>query len=395
MRDVDGYLDLYLKENILQSETILRMRHVIREFSVRAPKVLVTKCIDGRVHGSKLKGYPVTTIRFGRTDGNIVSTNLNNFWFWNRIDRLINDAICNTPNTPALFIAYMHRSDLPGLGCAAHNHDDQAAQKAIREQTEAVRKMFRKDRLYVMEGITNTDTMAEILIFEDGNRLDSAKLINEFGFLHPSEVFHDDFLRHPIKDPSTARFVGFKTPEELLKEPSLPFFNDFQTALCMKSYLLREISSVIVSDDFGSQKIFRQDLFQAIVRKLFSIRDLPPLLIPALSYQTLWNITYSLYHRQKLERLTESERWKILDHAEELICYGDGFELLQRNKAILVKTGRGNDTDALKVAKKVLEKNRQKLSETGPILVHLNVEISGELSSWEDINENIASKTNT
>lgn len=395
MQEVHRYLDQYLEENILQSETIHRMQHVIHEFSSRAPKVLVTKCIDGRVHGSKLKGYPVTTIRFGRTDGNIVSTNLNNFWFWNRIDRLINDAICNTPNTPALFIAYMHRSDLPGLGCAAHNHDDIAARKAIREQTQAVRKIFRKDRLYVMEGITNTDTMAETLIFEDGNSLDTTEIIRDFGFEHSSDIFHRAFLKYPIKDPSTARYVNFKTPEELLAEPELLFYNDFQTALCMKSYLIREVTSIVVSDDFASQKLIQPDLFNALIQKLFAVKDLPPLLIPALLYQSLWNIAYSLYHGRKISFLNDTEKWKILDHAEELICYGDGFELLQRNKAILVKTGRGNDTDALNVARKVLEKNRSKQSETGPILIHLNVEISGELSSWEDINENIASKTNT
>ncbi|TGK16284.1 hypothetical protein [Leptospira kmetyi] len=395
MQEVHRYLDQYLEENILQSETIHRMQHVIHEFSSRAPKVLVTKCIDGRVHGSKLKGYPVTTIRFGRTDGNIVSTNLNNFWFWNRIDRLINDAICNTPNTPALFIAYMHRSDLPGLGCAAHNHDDIAARKAIREQTQAVRKIFRKDRLYVMEGITNTDTMAETLIFEDGNSLDTTEIIRDFGFEHSSDIFHRAFLKYPIKDPSTARYVNFKTPEELLAEPELLFYNDFQTALCMKSYLIREVTSIVVSDDFASQKLIQPDLFNALIQKLFAVKDLPPLLIPALLYQSLWNIAYSLYHGSKISFLNDTEKWKILDHAEELICYGDGFELLQRNKAILVKTGRGNDTDALNVARKVLEKNRSKQSETGPILIHLNVEISGELSSWEDINENIASKTNT
>lgn len=395
VQEVHRYLDQYLEENILQSETIHQMKHVIHEFSVRAPKVLVTKCIDGRVHGSKLKGYPVTTIRFGRTDGNIVSTNLNNFWFWNRIDRLINDAACNTPNTPALFIAYMHRSDLPGLGCAAHNHDDQAARKAIQEQTQAVRKMFRKDRLYVMEGITNTDSMAEILIFEDGTRLDTTEFIDNFDFKYPSDIFHKAFLKYPIKDPATARYVGFKTPEELFEEPELRFFNDFQTALCMKSYLIRETASIVVSDDFESQKLIQPDLFNALIQKLFSVKDLPPLLIPALLYQSIWNITYSLNHRRKLSFLKEEEKWRILDHAEELICYGDGFELLQRNKAILVKTGRGNDTDALNVARRVLEKNRSKQPATEPILIHLNVEISGELSAWEDINENIASKINT
>lgn len=395
MQEVHQYLNQYLEENILQSETIHRMKHVIREFSIRAPKVLVTKCIDGRVHGSKLKGYPVTTIRFGRTDGNIVSTNLNNFWFWNRIDRLINDATCNTPNTPALFIAYMHRSDLPGLGCAAHNHDDHAARKAIQEQTQAVRKIFRKDRLYVMEGITNADSMAETLIFENGSALDTTEFIRNFDFQGCSDIFHKAFLKFPLKDTSTARYVGFKTPEELFAEPELAFFNDFQTALCMKSYLIREIIGIVVSDDFASQKLIQPDLFNALAQKLFSVKDLPPLLIPALLYQSIWNIAYSLYHKRKLSNLNETEKWKILDHAEELICYGDGFELLQRNKAILVKTGRGNDTDALNVARKVLEKNRAKQSEKGPILVHLNIEISGELSAWEDINENIASKTNT
>ncbi|EJO69965.1 MULTISPECIES: hypothetical protein [Leptospira] len=395
MQEVHQYLDRYLEENILQSETIHRMKHVIHEFSIRAPKVLVTKCIDGRVHGSKLKGYPVTTIRFGRTDGNIVSTNLNNFWFWNRIDRLINDATCNTPNTPALFIAYMHRSDLPGLGCAAHNHDELAARKAIQEQTQVVRKIFKKDRLYVMEGITNTDSMAETLIFENGTVLDTTEFIQDFDFKRCSDIFHRSFLKYPLKDSSTARYVGFKTPEELLSEPELLFFNDFQTSLCMKTYLIREVTGIIVSDDFASQKLIQPDLFNALTQKLFSVKDLPPLLIPALLYQSVWNITYSLYHKRKLSDLNEVERWKILDHAEELICYGDGFELLQRNKAILVKTGRGNDIDALNVARKVLEKNRTKQSDQSPILIHLNIEISGELSAWEDINENISSKMNT
>ncbi|EMO30459.1 hypothetical protein LEP1GSC170_2878 [Leptospira interrogans serovar Bataviae str. HAI135] len=163
----------------------------------------------------------------------------------------------------------------------------------------------------------------------------------------------------------------------------------------MKTYLIREVTGIIVSDDFVSQKLIQPDLFNALTQKLFSVKDLPPLLIPALLYQSVWNITYSLYHKRKLSDLNEVQRWKILDHAEELICYGDGFELLQRNKAILVKTGRGNDIDALNVARKVLEKNRAKQSDQNPILVHLNIEISGELSAWEDINENISSKTNT
>ncbi len=395
MKQANEYIDRYLRENIQQSETIQRMKHVIREFSLRAPKVLVTKCIDGRVHGSKLKGYPATTIRFGRTDGNIVSTSLNNFWFWNRIDRIVNNALCNTPNMPALFIAYMHRSDIPGLGCAAHGGNDEAALAAIKEQAAAVRKIYPREQLYVIEGITNTDTMAETLLFEDGSVLDTQQIIAEFGFREPSEIFHSVFLKYPIKDPAIAKNVGFKIPEELFSGKISSFFDEFQISLSMKSFLIREISAIVSTGEFESQRLIQPDLLNALYYKLSQVKGLPASLIPALLYQIIWNISYSIYQKRKLASLGSEERWRHLDHAEEIICYGEGFELLQRNKAILVKTGRGDDIDALLVAKKVLEKNRQKEAKPYPIIVHLNVENSGELRSWEDFNENISSRMNT
>ncbi|TGK02510.1 hypothetical protein EHO58_17900 [Leptospira selangorensis] len=389
------YIDQYLKENILQSETIHRMKHVIREFSLRTPKVLVTKCIDGRVHGSKLKGYPVTTIRFGRTDGNIVSTNLNNFWFWNRIDRVVNDALCNTPGMPALFIAYMHRSDIPGLGCAAHGGNEEAARAAIKNQTDAVRKVFPKEQLYVIEGITNTDLMSETLIFDDGTIIDSQEIVANFGFNEPSEIFHSAFLKYQIKDPAISKNVGFKTPEELFSGMVPDFYADFQTSLSLKSFLIREISAIISAGEIEIQKLVQPDLFHAVYQKLSGIKDLPSTLLPSLLYQIIWNVAYTLNQKRKLSKLAAEERWKHLDHAEELICYGEGFELLQRNKAVLVKTGRGDDTDALLVAKKVLDKNRQNDPKPYPAIVHLNVEVSGELRTWEDFNENVSSRVNT
>ncbi|EPG75865.1 hypothetical protein LEP1GSC058_0471 [Leptospira fainei serovar Hurstbridge str. BUT 6] len=395
MNPANEYIDRYLEENILQSETIRRMRHVIKEFSLRAPKVLVTKCIDGRVHGSKLKGYPATTIRFGRTDGNIVSPSLNNFWFWNRIDRVVNDAACNTPKTPALFIAYMHRSDIPGLGCAAHNGNDEAARGAVREQTAAIRNIFSREQLYVIEGITNTDVMAETLIFEDGTEIDTQALISDFGLSEPTEVFHRSFLKYPIKDPAISQNVDYRTPEELFSGKFAAFFDEYQTSLSMKSFLIREVAAIVSTGEFSTQKLIQPDLLNALLHKLSQVKDLPHSLLAPLLYQTLWNISYSSYQKRKLSRLDAEERWKHLDHAEEIICYGDGFELLQRNKAVLVKTGRGDDTNALSVAKRVLEKNRHKEVKPYPIIVHLNVENSGELRIWEDFNENISSRMNT
>ena len=388
------YISNYLKENIIESETLHRMKPVISEFASRAPKILVTKCIDGRVHGSKAKGYPTTTIRFGRTDGNIVSTAKNNYSFWNRIDSTVNDAICNTPEMPAIFIAYMHKSD-KGFGCAAHNNNEEESLKAIQNQTREIQKIFSTDRLYVLQGITNTDSMAETLLFDESIRISSEDLISDFSLNNLTDIFYKGFLKYPIKDPATARFVNFKTPEELMIGNPPLFHSDFQTSLSLKSFLLLEISRIINENDPLSQKLVQPDLFHALLSLLKKIKSLPKTLIPAFFYQMFWNISYAINQKNKLDSMTESEQLKIIDHAEELICYGDGFELLPRNKTILVKTGRGNDIEALQVAKRVLEKNRSKKNPEYSKIIHLNIEVSGEQISWEDFNENISSKLHT
>jgi len=388
------YISYYLKENIIESETLHRMKPVISEFASRAPKILVTKCIDGRVHGSKAKGYPTTTIRFGRTDGNIVSTVKNNYSFWNRIDSTVNDAICNTPEMPAIFIAYMHKSD-KGFGCAAHNNNEEESLKAIQNQTREIQKIFSTDRLYVLQGITNTDSMAETLLFDESIRISSEDLISDFSLNNITDIFYKGFLKYPIKDPATARFVNFKTPEELMTGNPPLFHTDFQTSLSLKSFLLLEISRIINENDPLSQKLVQPDLFHALLSLLKNIKSLPKSLIPAFFYQMFSNISYAINQKNKLDSMTESEQLKIIDHAEELICYGDGFELLPRNKTILVKTGRGNDIEALQVAKRVLEKNRSKKNPEYSEIIHLNIEVSGEQISWEDFNENISSKLHT
>ncbi len=388
------YITNYLKENIIESETLQRMKPVINEFVARAPKILVTKCIDGRVHGSKAKGYPATTIRFGRTDGNIVSTEKNNYSFWNRIDSTVNDAICNTPEMPAIFIAYMHKSD-KGFGCAAHNNNEEESLKAIQNQTRAVQKVFSENRLYVLQGITNTDTMAETLLFDESIQVSSQELISDFSLKKLTDLFSKGFLKYPIKDPATARFIQFKTPEELMTGNLPLLHSDFQTSLSMKSFLLLEISRILNENDPLTQKLVQPDLFHALLSLLNQVKSLPKSLIPAFFYQMFWNISYAVNQKNKLESMTESEQLKIIGHSEELICYGDGFELLPRNKSILVKTGRGNDLEALQVAKRVLIQNRSKKTPEYSQIIHLNLEVSGEQISWEDFNENISSKLHT
>ena len=393
MQLAHDYFHDYLSDNIADADTLERMRHVIAEFTARAPRIIVMKCIDGRVHGSKAKGYPPASILFGRTDGNRVSLDKSNFWFWNRIDRVVKDAHFNTPEMPALFIAYMHRSDC-GYGCSAHKSDDEAALKSIELQMEEVRKTYKDSELYVMGGITNTDNMAETLLFFEGYRLDTAKIIQYCNLKNPADVFHESFLAHPFNDIATARYVNHKNPGELLSGVHPQFFADLQDCLSMQSYLLNEITSIIRKDKSELKRLVRPDIIDYIFLTLDKVK-IPSTLLAPILYQCVWNMTYALYQINLLNHLNPAELARHLDHAEELVCYGEGFETLPRNKTVLVKAGRGDDMDALKVAKMVLEKNRKKYIQDHKLLIHINVEICGELIQWNDFNDNVGSRIKT
>lgn len=116
----------YLSQNIEASRTLKRMHFIIEEFRKRAARLIVSKCIDGRVRGSKGKGCPPTTVIFSRSEGNDIDTDSSNLFFWRRIDEVVIDAARNTPLKPALFIALGHRA-VEGHGCAAHGEDDARA----------------------------------------------------------------------------------------------------------------------------------------------------------------------------------------------------------------------------------------------------------------------------
>ena len=390
MKTAYDFFQKYLSENISDADTLERMRQVISEFAARAPKMVVMKCIDGRVHGSNAKGYPPTTIRFGRTDGNKVSLDKSNFWYWNRIDRAVKDAHFNTPGTPALFIAFMHHSQ-KGFGCASHNNNDDEALKSVEAQVTEVRKTYQEQELYVMGGDTNTDIMAETLIFPGGNRIDTEDIIRYCNLKNPRDVFHEFFLTNGINDVATSRNVGNQTPDELLQGINPEMFSNFQTRLNMETYLLREITTTFAKDRGDLKRIVRPDILDYVFVTLDKVK-MPETLAGPILYQIIWNITYALSQIRINNTLNPEELENRLDHAEEMVCYGDGFEMLQRNKTVLVKTGRGDDVDALTVAKKVLEDNRKRYKQDHPLLVHINIEVNGEMMSWDDFNDNVGSR---
>ncbi|MBN2343319.1 MAG: hypothetical protein JXX29_17815 [Deltaproteobacteria bacterium] len=390
MKTAYDFFQTYLAENIADSDVLQRMQNVIAEFSARAPKMIVMKCIDGRVHGSAAKGYPPTTVVFGRTDGNKVSLDRSNFWYWNRIDRVVKNAYFNTPQTPAVFIAFMHHSK-SGLGCASHQSNDVEAYKSIEMQMTEVRKQYSDAELFVLGGDTETDTMAEALIFSDGTRLDSAEIISYCNLVKPADVFHKAFVSQKIDDIATCRNINHQTPLALLEGENPRFFANLDVCLNMQNYLLRTITTLIRKERTELYRIVRPDVLDLIFDTIRE-QKIPVNLLGPIVYQTVWNIAYSLYHTTLLKSLSEEQRTALLDHAEELACYGDGFETLPRNKSVLVKTGRGNDMEALHVARKVLEKNRVRYHQDHKLLVHINVEVNGQMMEWEDFNDNVGSR---
>ncbi len=390
MKAAHEFFNEYLFKNLSDSDTLERMHNVIAEFSARAPKMIVMKCIDGRVHGSSAKGYPPTTVLFGRTDGNKVSLSKSNFWYWNRIDRVVKNAHFNTPQTPAVFIAFMHHSKC-GYGCASHNSSDAEAFKSIDLQIKEVRNTYSEEELFVMGGDTDTDTMAETLIFMDGTRIDSSNIIEYCNLKTSRDVFHEAFVLKKIDDIACARNVGHVTPDDLLGGENPLFFSNLEICLNMQNYLMREITARARKDRGDLRRIIRPDVIDYILVTLDKT-SIPANLIGPIVYQVVWNIAYSLYHTNRLASMNADDRARIVEHAEELVCYGDGFEILPRNKSVLVKTGRGNDIEALQVAKNVLEKNRLRYHQDHKLLVHINIEVNGQMVDWDDFNDVVGSR---
>lgn len=392
------YFEQYLRENTEASEVMLSMQDIIDEFKKRSPRMVKSKCIDGRGHGSKAIGRPQKTVRFLRSDGVKGDLSFSNTTFWNRINREVLDAKRHTPGMPALFVAMGHDSKL-AHGCAAHGGNPKLALEEVERQAKRVQEVYKPEDLYVLYGMMNTDDMSEMLIFPDGTKIDSAESIRELDsetepLFQPSDIFQNGFLDRSLDDDATDRYVKHLPPRKFLEGTEAPMYRDLQTALAMETYLLREIVR-IRKNGHEQNHLLQPRVLENILKKLDSVVGLPDSLKGPLLYQIVWNIAYALYKRRRLETMTVEERERQLEHAEELVCYGEGFELLSRNKCILVKTGRGNDEEALIVAKNVLSDNRTKKAQEHPPLVHINVEVTGELPHWDAFNEQVLSKIKT
>lgn len=386
----------YLQRNVLAAETLRGMDDAIRVFRSYSPRLLVSKCIDGRVHGSDTKGYPPTTVTFSRTDGNRVELNGENSHFWNRVNGVMLAARRQTPGCPALFIALGHFGTL-GRGCAAHGGDTSAALATVAEQATELRKRFRSSDLYVLHGLTNTDDGAESIRFADGRVLDTAAIIDTlntpaYPLDRPERVFQDQFLDQPFDDPATDRSVGSRILRDLFELGLV--MDDLRTRIALQDYLLREVTQIVLNQS-RNNVVFDPRVFDEIRRTIDCVRDLPVTLKAPLLYQTLWNVMWTLQSRSRLPDLGTAQRLRWLEHGEDKVAYGDGFEIEERNRLVLAKPGRGDDRKALDVARRVLLNNRQAIRQSHPPLVHVNLEVAGEVGDWEAFNHDVLAQLQT
>lgn len=393
------FFERYLAENVQTVQTLKEMDDIVREFRQCAPIMLVWKCVDGRVHGSKGKGYPTGTILFARTEGANIDIDPKNTRLWEIINTVIADAEKLTPDMPAVVIILGHyaRSD-PHRSCAAHGCDNDRALSTVEMQTRKLRQEYydpkraepyNRNQVVFLHGMTNTDDMSETMIFEHGEKVDSGDLISSLHLEHPSDVFSKSFLDEPIHDPTTKKHVGDGTVRTFLEGSSAPMYRDLRTALAMETFLMRRIREIVNKGGKDAEEILNGKVFDTLFAQVNGIRDLPETLKGPLMYQFLWNIAYALYQRNRLQEMAEQEQALHLDHAEELVCYGEGFETLTRNKALLVKPGRGDEIQALTTAKNVLLKY-------SPLkhmpMVHINIELTDKISSWDSYKMNVMAK---
>ena len=290
------FWNAYLVQNIEASQTLKRMHSIIEEFRKHAARLIVSKCIDGRVHGSKGKGYPPTTVVFSRSEGNNIETDSSNFFFWRRIDEVVIDAARNTPGKPALFIALGH-CGTKGHGCAAHAEDNEKALAAVKEQAERVRERYSPEKLFVIYGMTNTDDGTETLYFGNDS-ISSGEIIDEFGFKSASDIYQSEFLSHKLEDVQIEKYIGDMTPSQILEGPKARMFSNLQMALAMEAFLIHHISS-IADERSEKNNIVNEKLFERILGSLDAV-GVPTKLRGALTYQIVWNIAQGTYQRARL-----------------------------------------------------------------------------------------------
>ncbi|MBI2453528.1 hypothetical protein HYV56_02385 [Candidatus Peregrinibacteria bacterium] len=382
--------------NVRKAAALEEMRSFIEAFADRFVRLIIKKCIDGRVHGTHSKGIPIgcpgVTLR--RADGARFDSTHSNPLFWTELHDLLSQTLLGLSSKPPLLMALAHTSIL-SHSCAAHataedgskrssTETDKSALETVSTLIQTVRRQL-SDRVVGIFGITNTDDNSHDFYFPNGNiqkssRFSVSGFIESLGLSSPHEVFQDSFLDSEIIYPQPVEYARGKTRRQLFDDGSnFPFFRDFKVAIESENELLGLLARNVEEE---RNDVLVDEVFNQILEFLKNLTNFPQTLHGPVLYMIAYNIAFTLYKRVRLTNMSYDEREAFLGHSEEIICYGDGFQTLGRNEALLVKHGRGNDLIALEVARNVLAGNRGNEQDHDPI-VHINHEHPELIVSFE------------
>ncbi len=392
-----AYFTEYLAENRSNAALLREMASTIDQFRREAPEIVLRKCMDGRTNTTDHKGCPPTTVDNQRSDGNRAIVDPNNTDFWLPIRVRMIRAACRTPGRPAMFITAAHRSTLSG-SCAAYakphdrkeNTDRRALQGVIDQALDVENALYGTpdaDRLYTLAAMTNTDTGAMELHLPGGEELFNAEeLMARNRWMAPSQVFSREFLDSPIDDPEAHESIQGRTLRALFSGTPAEAVASPRVKIALEAHLLKQFNRVC-SDGGDLRSVVSRAAADAIGEALRRADRLPKSLAGFLAYLMAWNVAYALDQSHQLLLLEEDP--DALDHRvghdERLIGYGNGFEAATKhNNMLLVKPGSGNDRQAIRVARHVIDSVADRRRLPRHPLVHINIELDTPIATWQE-----------
>ncbi len=379
------YITEDLRKNREAAKIFQEMLPEIKQFAEAAGvKVIVCKCMDGRVQTNNHKGLPPTFAVNLRNQGNIIDIDRTNKDYWDSVQEVALAA--RDADLPLLIISSAHRGVL-GSGCAAHKKEyhetsadgDRTALDSACEQAQRLRFEIRNDQNFpafttVIPAMTNTDTggiqlfgTRETLFFDGDAMIES--------YAHPSDVFAETFKTPPISEEWAQSSIKGKSVRSLVDGPHAPYFTDMRVKISLETYLMKNIRA-----SGGLEGIASKEL-TAINEQLTHI---PENIRPFLTYVMLTNMMYATHYRNENEQLRQKNKNNItpalrarVSHAEKKLGYGTGFDLQEPNSVILVKPGGGNDATSLGIGRNVLLQNLQEIDtyHSLPPIAHINIQV--------------------
>ncbi|MBI5755032.1 hypothetical protein HZA41_02335 [Candidatus Peregrinibacteria bacterium] len=374
----------HLRHNVEIATEFERDRNIIEAINALLPYLFITKCVDGRVHGTRSKGLPPISrkTKIRRSDGNQFITGAQNGHFWETINELALKTSYFALQIPAITISLGHFSGTSGnLGCAAHHERSDVALNCVKEQAIAIQKRFPDGSVIPIYGMTDTDNLLHHFYFlnQQGTEINPAQIIDALNLKTPMDIFASEFLE------KSGQSLGIesetKKVKDLLEGDILPFFHDISTSLHLQKFLLEAVTKEFPKNE---NTVLNPALLKAFRKKFTELGAMmPEALRPFFTYMMAWNMGYGLYKNQRLAKMLDKEKKTYLGHSEKLICYGEGFQTLGRNDALLVKPGQMDISIPLSVTQKVITGVRQNYPQPFPPVVHINVEFDHTPSSEE------------